>query len=99
LNLVLNAAQAIGESNKGSIIIEAERRNDQVILSVRDDGPGFPQTMLDNGIRPFSTGRVGGTGLGLAIVQRFTRDLGGEIELSNQQPRGACVKLTLPCEP
>jgi len=98
LNLVLNAAQAIGE-NKGSIIIQAERHKNMVILSVCDDGPGFPQAMLDIGIRSFSTGRTGGTGLGLAIVQRFVRDLGGEIELRNQSPRGACVTLTLPCEP
>ena len=98
LNLVLNAAQAIGE-NKGRITIEAQRHKDQVILSVCDDGPGFPQSMLENGIRPFSTGRAGGTGLGLAIVQRFARDLGGEIELANQLPHGARVTLTLPCEP
>ena len=98
LNLVLNAAQAIGDKN-GTITIRSERRNHQVVVEVCDDGPGFPQMMLENGIRPFSTGRAGGTGLGLAIVQRFARDLGGEIKLSNYLPHGACVTLTLPCDP
>lgn len=97
LNLVLNAAQAIGEDN-GIIDISAERTGDQLILSVSDDGPGFPSDMLHRGIRPFFSGRAGGTGLGLGIVQRFARDLGGDISLANHQPHGASVTLTLPCE-
>ena len=97
LNLVLNAAQAIGEL-EGTIEIAAALKDDQISLSVSDNGPGFPQSMLENGIRTFSTGRAGGTGLGLAIVQRFTRDLGGTIKLDNRDPHGAIVTLTLPCD-
>ena len=97
LNLVLNAAQAIGEE-EGTIAIVAERKDGMLSLSVSDNGPGFPQSMLNNGIRPFSTGRAGGTGLGLAIVQRFARDQGGSITLENRFPHGAIVTLTLPCE-
>jgi C4-dicarboxylate-specific signal transduction histidine kinase len=97
LNLVLNAAQAIGEA-KGKIIIAAQSADNKLILSVRDDGPGFPPSMLHNGIRPFFSGRVGGTGLGLGIVQRFASDMGGDIQIANQHPHGATVTLTLPCE-
>lgn len=96
LNLLLNAAQAIGEL-PGTIEISAEQKDGHISLFVADTGPGFPQSMLDNGIRTFSTGRAGGTGLGLAIVQRFTRDLRGSIKLENREPHGAIVKLTLPC--
>jgi signal transduction histidine kinase len=96
LNLLLNAAQAIG-AQKGTIEISARRDDDQLILCVSDTGPGFPQSMLENGIRPFSSGRTGGTGLGLAIVQRFTRDLGGTIKLANGE-HGAIVTLNLPCD-
>jgi len=97
LNLVLNAAQAIGDKT-GRIVIRAAAQGNEVLLSVGDDGPGFPQTLLQGGIRPFASGRVGGTGLGLAIVQRFIRDLGGTMRLENLTPRGACVIMTLPCE-
>lgn len=97
LNLVLNAAQAIGDDD-GHIAIAAERIDNRLILSVNDDGPGFPPSMLDNGIRPFFSGHVGGTGLGLGIVQRFARDMGGDIKLANRQPHGATVTLTLPCK-
>jgi two-component system NtrC family sensor kinase len=97
LNLVLNAAQAIGDDD-GIIDISAEYSGNKMKLTVSDDGPGFPPAMLHNGIRPFFSARVGGTGLGLGIVQRFARDLGGEISLANRQPHGAIVTLTLPCE-
>jgi two-component system, NtrC family, sensor kinase len=97
LNLVLNAAQAIG-NDAGRIVVRAAAQGNDVVLSVCDDGPGFPQTLLESGIRPFATGRVGGTGLGLAIVQRFIRDLGGTMSLENRAPRGACVIMTLSCE-
>jgi signal transduction histidine kinase len=97
LNLILNSAQAIGDQS-GSIEIRASRGEDHVLLTVTDDGPGFSDEILENGIRPFATGRPGGTGLGLAMVQRFTRDLGGQLNLSNVEPHGARVSLTLPCQ-
>ncbi|WP_045223393.1 sensor histidine kinase [Methyloterricola oryzae] len=95
LNLVLNAAQAL-VGNPGTIRLVAQREEDKVLLEVIDDGPGFSPEILAKGIRLFGTGRVRGTGLGLAIVQRFVRELGGQIRLSNQTPHGACVSITLP---
>jgi signal transduction histidine kinase len=96
LNLILNAAQAIG-NQPGTIGVRAELRDNEIRLAVHDDGPGLPAELMQNGIRPFVSGRLGGTGLGLAMVQRFALDVGGRIELSNRKPRGACVTLILPC--
>ena len=96
LNLVLNSVAVLGDT-PGTVIIEVEYRNGALAIQVLDDGPGFPETMLSGGIRPFVTSRESGTGLGLAIVKRFARDLGGELAIANRAPRGACVTLTLPC--
>jgi two-component system NtrC family sensor kinase len=96
LNLILNAAQALDES-PGAILIRARRDENSIVIEVTDDGPGFSEEMLASGIRPFATGRPRGTGLGLAIVQRFAREAGGQIRLSNRLPHGACVTLILPC--
>jgi signal transduction histidine kinase len=95
LNLVLNSAQALG-NNGGAIVIDAHRSGGRIELSVTDTGPGFSEETLAAGVRPFVTGRSGGTGLGLAIVQRFVRDVGGKLSLSNAEPHGACVRLTIP---
>ena len=99
LNLVLNAASAIGEEN-GTIGITVTREPGGVRIVVADDGPGFPHGMLATGVRPFFSTREGGTGLGLAMVRRFARESEGDLSLSNgdgpaERP-GARVSLLLP---
>lgn len=97
MNLILNSSQAIGKQ-PGSISLGAARGNDQLVISVSDSGPGFPQEIIRSGVLSFFTKRDHGTGLGLAIVQRLANDLGGRLEIRNVQPSGAQVVLTLPCE-
>lgn len=97
LNLLLNAAAALAERG-GTIRLAAQRDGQQVRITVTDDGPGFPEEMLQGGIRSFFSTRDRGTGLGLAMVRRFARDVGGELTLANCQPQGAVVTLVLPTE-
>lgn len=98
LNLVLNASQAI-EPRPGKICIELSREAEWLQITVFDDGPGFSDDLLRGGVRPFASGRPQGTGLGLAIVQRTMRESGGQMQLSNLDPHGACVTLKLPFRP
>jgi len=97
LNLVLNAAQAIGDAG-GSVEIRMRRDSDTLSILVVDDGPGFPQPILEGALRPFASGRIGGTGLGLAMVRRFVQDLAGELRIENGATGGARVVLRLPCD-
>ena len=97
LNLILNAADAL-ENNTGLIRIKARADNQGLRIDILDDGPGFSDDLLNYGIRPFRTSRQSGTGLGLAMVQRFIKDVGGTIKLTNLQPHGACVTVLLPKE-
>jgi signal transduction histidine kinase len=94
LNLILNAADVM-PAQGGIITIKAYKDKLGLHIQVSDNGTGFSQEMLDYGIRPFRTSHTHGTGLGLAMVQRFIRDMGGTIKLTNQSP-GACVLLLLP---
>lgn len=95
LNLVLNAAEAMGEAS-GTILVEAESAGEHLRISVTDEGPGFPEEQLRGASQPFLTTRPGGTGLGLAIVRRFTRDAAGKLQLENLEPRGARATMVLP---
>ncbi len=95
LNLILNAADAL-EGNPGTICVTARTDRQGLRIDVQDDGIGFSQDMLEHGIRPFRTSRQRGTGLGLAMVQRFVKDVGGTISLTNQPTHGACVSMLLP---
>ena len=95
LNLILNSAGAI-PSTGGQIMIKAYTHSQGLHIEVHDSGHGFPQEMLSYGIRPFRTNHSQGTGLGLAMVQRFIKNMGGTIKLTNNNTQGACVLLFLP---
>jgi len=96
LNLVVNSLQALGDSS-GSVTVRAERKGDELMIEVRDDGPGFPESLLSVAGQPFRTGRESGTGLGLATVRRAVLDLGGSVSFGNVEPHGASVVLMIPC--
>jgi signal transduction histidine kinase len=95
LNLLLNSIQELGKQG-GTVTLHIEHRQNQLLVEVRDTGPGFPQTLLEQGIRPFASYREHGTGLGLSMVQRFTRSLGGQLSLKNDAEGHACATLSLP---
>jgi signal transduction histidine kinase len=96
LNLVLNAADAIGMA--GHIRIEAARSAHGVRLSVTDDGPGVAEDVRERLFEPFvTTKEVGkGTGLGLAVCRGLIEAAGGTIELDRSVPRGARFVMELP---
>ncbi|WP_031434091.1 sensor histidine kinase [Methylomarinum vadi] len=96
LNLILNAQQAMGDC-AGQIDIRAEYRDDFLVISVCDEGPGFSAEFLHDGIREFATRRSDGTGLGLAMVKRFVRNHEGDLIIHNREPHGACVEMKLNC--
>lgn len=97
INLILNAAQAIG-TNPGNIWIRTRRDAERLILEVADDGPGLPQSLLSMGIRPFASGRDSGTGLGLLTVKRFITALDGRVHLGRNDPTGALITVEIPCQ-
>jgi len=70
-----------------------------VLLSLRDNGPGFSEEALQRAREPFFTTKTSaqGLGLGLAICDTLTRALGGELRMSNHPEGGAQLGLFLRC--
>ena len=95
LNIILNAAQAIG-NNPGNITIDIKAHEKTLNICIQNDGPAFPENLLENNIQTFATSRDDGTGLGLAIVRRFCLDHGGTLTLSNPPAGGARIEIILP---
>jgi signal transduction histidine kinase len=69
---------------------------DCVELSIRDDGPGFPDTILDHAFEPYVTTKPKGTGLGLAIVKKIVEEHGGWIQLESPVGGGARIAIRMP---
>jgi signal transduction histidine kinase len=95
LNLVLNAIQAIGEA-PGTVTIRAARATGRLDLVVEDDGPGFPDGVVEGPVRRFQSHSDEGTGLGLAMVRRVAEDLGGRLVLERRAEGGSRVRMELP---
>ncbi|WP_022665429.1 c-type heme family protein [Desulfospira joergensenii] len=98
-NLWLNAFDALQETG-GQVWIETglSKNKKEVVLSIRDNGPGIPGSVLGNIFDPFfTTKKVGkGTGLGLAVVYGFVNEMGGRIEVFSDGE--TCFEIYFPLE-
>jgi two-component system, NtrC family, nitrogen regulation sensor histidine kinase GlnL len=109
LNLVKNAAEAIGDQPDGQIELTTAFRpgvrlqipgsKTRVSLPlefcVRDNGSGVPADLLPHLFDPFVTTKPTGSGLGLALVAKIVGDHGGIIECESQ-PRHTVFRVLMP---
>jgi two-component system nitrogen regulation sensor histidine kinase GlnL len=110
LNLVKNAAEAIGETASDGEIhlstafrpgVRLSRPGTKTRVSlplefcVRDNGPGVPEDLLPHLFDPFVTTKPTGSGLGLALVSKIVGDHGGIIECESQ-PRRTTFRVLMP---
>jgi two-component system NtrC family sensor kinase len=94
LNLVKNAAEALGAH--GTIAVSITSEKGAVHLAVADDGPGLSADLRERIFEPFFTTKPSGTGLGLAVSQALARAHGGGIEAASAAGGGAVFTLRLP---
>jgi signal transduction histidine kinase len=99
-NLLSNA---VGFSPAGeTVTLSAERREEAIVFSVIDRGPGIPPEMMHRVFDWFEThphgSRHRGAGLGLSLVRSFVELHGGEISIDSMVGRGTAVSCRFPIE-
>ncbi len=96
VNLIINAGDAM--DGHGRVDIRARRVEGDLVLSVEDNGPGIPESLLGSVFAPFvSTKGAGkGTGLGLAISERIVTELGGTIRVVSEPGAGTTFTMRFP---
>jgi len=112
LNLVKNAAEAIGERREhGRIVLTTAFRPGvrlvvpgsdtrvslPLMIQIEDNGGGIPEHIKAHLFDPFVTTKVSGTGLGLALVAKIISDHGGIIECDSE-PKRTIFRVLLPMQ-
>ncbi len=109
LNLVKNAAEAIGNREDGTITLStafrpgirlsvpgsSERVSLPLEFCVSDNGAGVPDDIRPYIFDPFITTKTNGSGLGLALVAKIVGEHGGVIECDSS-PRGTSFRILMP---
>ncbi len=102
VNLIKNAMEALEENqiSDGLITISTQLLSDveQVMLSIRDNGPGIPADLLPRLFEPYVTSKHKGTGLGLAIVKKIVEEHSGHLGARNHEDGGAMITIRFPLD-
>jgi signal transduction histidine kinase len=107
LNLFNNAFYAVSKPPnplKGSndyeptVSISTKRLDGKILISVKDNGPGIPQNIVDKIFQPFFTTKPTGqgTGLGLSLAYDIIKAHGGEIRVETKEGEGTTFTIQLP---
>lgn len=93
-NLVLNAVQAMPRG--GTVTLVFQRTDeDQIAVSVCDEGPGIPEEILSKIFDPYFTTKPKGTGLGLSVVHAVIERHGGVLTVDSRTGQGAVFTVAL----
>jgi PAS domain S-box-containing protein len=95
INLLKNSIQAMPDGGEITIDVDTSAAGN-VIITVADNGRGFPTEVMSKIFQPYFTTKVDGSGLGLALAYKTVTDYGGTIEASNNPTGGARLRITLP---
>jgi len=100
LNLILNAAEAMGSVEEGAreLLISTEQDQSGVLVAVHDTGPGIDAQHIDRVFDAFYTTKSSGTGMGLSICRSIIHAHGGKLWAKANEPRGAVFQFTLPAD-
>ncbi len=99
LNLILNAVEAMSSKEEGvrelSMVTEQSQTGD-ILVAVRDTGPGIHREHLERVFEAFYTTKTSGMGMGLANCRSIIDAHGGRLWVDGNEPRGAVFRFTLP---
>jgi PAS domain S-box-containing protein len=101
MNLIINAVEALSSVREGSrelVITTGKGELDDVLVVVRDSGPGLSSAGLERIFEAFYTTKPGGLGMGLSICRTIIEAHGGRLWVTAAQPQGATFQFTRPAQ-
>ena len=105
LNLITNAFYAVDERKKlntdvyePTVTVTTKKAGAKVTISIKDNGNGIPQKVLDKIFQPFFTTKPTGqgTGLGLSLAYDIVKAHGGELKVETKEGEGSAFTIQIP---
>lgn len=95
-NLLKNALQAIPENRQGKIGVSLTRKNNSLLIKIKDNGTGIAEDKRNKIFTPDFTTKSGGMGLGLAMVKSIVETFSGKIWFETSRGNGSAFFVSLP---
>lgn len=95
INLIKNAIEAIRSLDKPSLTLQTEELDQEILVTIKDNGEGIPEEILDNIFVPFYSTKEGGSGIGLSLSRQIMRLHRGQLSVETS-PSGTSFTLHFP---
>ena len=99
INLLKNSVEAIPKNKKGKIEVKEILNNNNLIISVQDNGTGMSKELLNKIKEPFYTTKPKGTGLGVSLSEEIIKAHNGTLNYESKENKYTKVIITLPLKP
>lgn len=97
LNLLRNSVEAYGSSNiNRRFIVKTEIEDERFLLTLKDNGKGMPDEVLNQLGKPFFTTKEKGNGIGIPLCKKIIEDHGGSFIITSEYNVGTEVRISLP---
>ncbi|MCG1020308.1 PAS domain S-box protein [Sutcliffiella horikoshii] len=91
INLIKNGIEAM--PNGGTIFIDTEEEEEEVVIRLRDEGTGIPEDIITRLGEPFFTTKTTGTGLGLMITFNIIKNHEGKVDVTSEVNKGTTIEV------
>ncbi|MGE6631171.1 PAS domain S-box protein [Bacillus sp. NPDC077027] len=96
INLIKNAVESM--PNGGKVDIAAREQEDEIIVTIKDEGVGIPESVMKRIGEPFLTTKEKGTGLGLMVTFNILENHNGTIRVDSQPEKGTVFHIVFPAK-
>ena len=96
INILKNSVEAIPKNKKGKIEVKEIIKNNNIIITVKDNGKGMSSELLNKIKEPFYTTKPKGTGLGVSLSEEIIKAHNGTLNYESEENKYTKVTITLP---
>ena len=98
INILKNSVEAIPKNKAGSIMITETLNNNNIIITIKDNGQGMSKEILNKIKEPFYTTKPKGTGLGVSLSDQIIKAHNGSLNYESKEGKYTKVTISLPTE-